>query len=146
MLSALAIGFVGYLTGRVDAVRDLLGAWTYDQKVFVTILTGVAGYFAVYLAPTDSPEDRARTEEFYRRMRTPVDFEREVGSRPGERSQAWILGWVSLATGAAVSLLVFPTDDWAWNGKSGVLAIAGFQMLIGSVLLWAGRRRPASAA
>jgi len=145
MLSALGVSFVSYLTGRVDFVRDLLGAWTYDQKVFVTILTGVVGYFATYLARRDSPEDQARTAEFYRRMRTPVDFEREVGSRPGQRSQAWILGWFSLATGAAVSLLVFPTEGWAWNGKLGVLSIAGFQMLIGSVLLWAGRRKRTAA-
>jgi hypothetical protein len=27
----------------------------------------------------------------------------------------------------------------------GVLSIAGFQMLIGSVLLWAGRRKPGVA-
>jgi Na+/proline symporter len=145
MLSALGISCIGYLTGRVDFMRDLLGAWTYDQKVFATILTGVVGYFATYLARTDSPEDQAHTAEFYRRMRTPVDFEREVGSRPGQRGQAWILGWFSLATGAAVSLLVFPTEGWAWNGKLGVLAIAGFQVLIGSVLLWAGRRKPAAA-
>jgi len=58
-------------------------------------------------------------------MRTPVDFEREVGTKPGQRSQARILGWLSLATGAAISLLAFPTEGWAWNGKAGVLAMGG---------------------
>jgi Na+/proline symporter len=145
MLSALVVSFVGYLSGRVDVLNDLIGTWTYDQKVFATLLTGVAGYFAAYVAK-DSEEDRARTAEFYRRMRTPVDFEREVGSRPGQRSQGWILGWFSLATGAAVSLLAFPTAGWQWNGKLGVLAIAGFQMLVGAVLLWTGRRKTAGSS
>jgi solute:Na+ symporter, SSS family len=141
MTLGFATSTTGYLTGKSLWVAEAVGSWTYDQKVFATLAAGATGYLLSYLARPDAPEIRARTEEFYRRMHTPVDFAREVGAKAGNHGQARILGWFSTAVGVGVALLALPESAWVWDGRLGVMAIATFQLLIGAVLLYAGRRR-----
>jgi Na+/proline symporter len=135
------VALAGWLATQFTSVAALLGTWTYDQKVFGTIAAGVLGFFAARLYGTETAEARATTGAFYQRMRTPVDFEREVGSKQDRGAQARTLGWFSVVTGAGVLLLAIPASAWDWSGRKGVLAIAAFQLLVGAALFIAGRRR-----
>ncbi len=141
MCAGFTLSVTGYLTARVDFISTHLGVWTYDQKVFSTVAAGLLGFFAARFFVKEKPEARQQTEEFYTRMHTPVDFEKEIGGSEGDGAQARIIGWFSLSAGIGVTLLAIPEAPWAWGGRVGVLAIAAFQLLVGGTLLYSGRRR-----
>jgi Na+/proline symporter len=85
-------------------------------------------------------EKKAQVEEFFRRLRTPVDFNREEGVHAAnDHRQSRVVGWLCIAYGAFVTLLaVIP------NPAIGRLAFVGcgFVVLaIGAVLLISTRTK-----
>lgn len=81
-------------------------------------------------------EYKQRVEEFFTMVRTPVDFEKEIGESKG-RSQLLLLGSSSLGVGLAVLLLFLVPNGWA--GRLSILFIAGFSGGFGALLLWVER-------
>ena len=108
---------------------------SFDVRVFSTFGLGALSFYLTRFLPEDNQEIQTQIKQFYERMHTPVDFEKEVGSLSGVRSQAGVLAAVSAIVGLLIGLLSFVTEGWGWDGKAGVLVIAAGSLLIG-LLLW----------
>jgi Na+/proline symporter len=85
------------------------------------------------------PAYRARVEEFFVRLRTPVDFAREEGGHAAnDPRQQRVVGWLCLAYGSFVVLLAAIP-----NPLAGRLAFAGCGAVVGTIgglLVLAARR------
>lgn len=110
---------------------------TFQLQVLVVSVSGILGFFIGYLFPrTDSAEVREQIKEFYVRMRTPVDFEKEVG-QANDYSQMLIVGRLSLLVAALLLLLlIIPNPLWA---RGAILALAGSVAFVGMLLQCAKR-------
>ena len=112
----------------------------YDVRVFSTFGVGAMSFYLTRFFPRDREEIKERIQEFYTRMHTPVDFQKEVGSLEGVRLQAKVMSFVSISVGVLISLLAFFTEGWGLNGRGGVLIISFFSLAIG-LLLWSFARK-----
>lgn len=85
------------------------------------------------------PVYQAQVNEFFTRMNTPVDFDREegVGAANDDR-QSSTVGWLSLAYGAFVCLLALIPNPVI--GRLAFLGCGGVVILIGLLLLGHSRR------
>ncbi|MDQ8182032.1 hypothetical protein [Pelagicoccus sp. SDUM812005] len=79
---------------------------------------------------------KERVEAFWTMVRTPVDFEKEIGESKN-RSQLLLLGRSSVGVGLAILLLMLVPNDWV--GRLCVLFVSGFCGSFGLLLLWAAR-------
>ena len=76
-------------------------------------------------------------DEFFRRMRTPVDFEREVGN-DNTADQARVIGKLACAYGLFIVLLVLIPNTWF--DRLSILACALLPLGVGVGLLLYARR------
>lgn len=119
--------------------------WSYQRKVFVNISVGIAVFLAsIPFWKNATDEYRAQVGEFFRRMHTPVDFEKEVGEA-NDGGQLSIIGLFSTVIGLFVLLLaVLPGNDLA--GRLAILFVGGTVSGVGGLLMFAGRRYRLNAA
>ena len=92
---------------------------------------------ACLFAARRSPAEVARVEEFFQRMKAPVDFHKEEGAG-NDAQQYRTLGLMSLVYGAFISLLVFIPNSPL--GRLGMFACAGTMLGVGGLLFWNYRR------
>lgn len=144
MLFAFVPSLISFLIGW-DATssyfQNTLGLhpWPYEMQLLWIALAGVIGYVvAMPFYDASSPEYKDRVEEFFTKMRTPVDFEKEIG-HASDASQARVIGWFTLAAGGFVCLLVLVPNPL--SGRLLILVLGGTVILIGGILLIAGRRK-----
>jgi solute:Na+ symporter, SSS family len=91
-----------------------------------------------------SPEYRAQVGEFFQRMNTPVDFDREEGAAAAnDARQSATVGWLSVAYGAFVCLLAIIPNSLV--GRFAFLGCGAVVLLIGAALVLTARRDPATA-
>ncbi len=113
-------------------------AVTFQLRVLIIALSGIAGYFISYAFPQfDNEEVREKIRDFYRTMHTPVDFEKEVGES-NDHLQMLILGRLSLLVAGMIALLLLVP-----NPLSDRLLILGMSAAVGAIgwlLLWGGKR------
>lgn len=119
-------------------------SWTIQDRAMWVFIFGIAGTLLTMPFYRRSPREyKQQVEAFFRLIKTPVDFEREVGvSRT-----AWqlrLLGWSTLGVGLAFLLFLLVPNPPA--GRLGVLFVAGFTLAIGGLLLWGERVEKAKAA
>jgi hypothetical protein len=116
------------------------GYWTVAVGLVLNVLVGTAWFFATRLFwSAAAPADRARIEAFFVQLRTPVDFQREIG-RDSDHAQAFVLGRLCLCYGGFIALLaVIPNP---LPGRLGFVFCGGVVLLIGAALVRAGRARP----
>ena len=126
----LVPSLIGYNSER------LFGAeWAFQTKLFITIPVGVISFMACSLFwKRESSEYQQQVAQFFRRMHTPVDFEREVGGE-NDLSQLRIVGMFSIVIGVLMALLVFLPPDW--RGRVQVLSVSGAVSLIGALMVLA---------
>lgn len=120
----------------------LLGTapWSYQGQIFALASAGAAAFLvATWLAPVPDAAERARTDEFFGRLRRPVDFAREVGAASDNR-QLTIVGAFGLTLGGGMLLLLLPASS-AGHSHS-ILSVALSTLAVGGVLWWLGRKRP----
>jgi hypothetical protein len=77
------------------------------------------------------------TAEFFHKMNTPVDFEKEV-CNDNTPAQARILGIISCLYGVFITILFFIPNPWL--GRAGIVACALFLWSVGGGLLAYSRR------
>lgn len=112
--------------------------WTFQQKVLVNLVAGSAGFvltmpFWAYSAAAY----RQMVDAFFTRMRTPVDFDKEVGKPNDQRQLAIIGGFMIAIAGFVALLLLLPNDR---SGRWSILFIAGCMVSVGLVMVIAGKR------
>lgn len=136
--------FVMVAGGLIPSIWSLVDerlsgeAWSVQERSFV-VVTGalVALALAWPWRARRSERDRQRETGFWERVRTPVDFEKEVGGGL-DTEQARITGNLVLVTGALVlAFLLVPND---LGGRIAILALALFSMACGAALRWGAAR------
>lgn len=112
--------------------------WTVQDRALWVIGFGILGIFISYLlAKWENPAHRAKINDLFKRMRTPIPPE-ESYSPESDHAQLRLMGKVSLSAGAFLLILVALSSGIA--GRMAALFVAGFVLLIGWLLLRAGRR------
>ena len=89
-------------------------------------------------------ETQARIGQFFRRLNTPVDFDREEGAHAANDSrQSRVVGWLCLAYGAFVALLALIPNPV--TGRLAFVGCASVVLAIGWALLISSRKQNSSA-
>lgn len=111
--------------------------WAVASGLFLNVSFGCAWFFGSRLFwNSSSPEYRERVEGFFTAMRTPIDFEREIGA-DSDRQQGTALGGLAMTYGVFIALLTLIPNPL--SGRLAFLFCGGVVFLIGAVLWWAGR-------
>ena len=128
--------FDSYL-GLSEAFNDGL-KWTYQQKLFSVFFAGTFGFFfSMLFAPSTNSKHRAKVDSFFKLMKTPIDFEKEIGEGNDLR-QLTAIGGFGLAVAGFIALLLFIP-----NPMEGRMAILVLAIVIGGVsglMIRAGRK------
>lgn len=115
------------------------GGYSYEETVFSILLAGsIAFILPMVLWDTAHPSYKKKVEEFYKKMHTPVDFEKEVGNA-NDSSQLKIVGFVALSIGVFIALLAALPNPLA--GRLQILFIAGSIVLFALGMLISARLR-----
>jgi len=113
--------------------------WTFQMKFFGVLAAGSIGFLiSIPFAPAKNSDHRSMVDQFITTMKTPIDFETEVG-QGNDLAQLKVIGWFGAAiAGFVAMMLIIP------NPVDGRLAIASLALVIGSVsalMIKAGSRR-----
>ncbi len=155
-LFGMALTTVLYVFAPTEAGRAFFTPWlgstlhgyVVSNKFVVTNLVGApltALFFwgtGLFFRTGTDPDQERRTAEFYRRLRTPVDFEREVGG-DNTAVQARLIGRLTFAFGVFIACLTAIP-----NPLSGRLSILGCSLVplgVGYALMRYARRYAATA-
>lgn len=112
--------------------------WSFQQKVFVNMGVGMVVYVLTMPFWKYASEDyQKQTNQFFERMLTPIDFEKEVGV-PNDLRQLKVIGSFAAVMGGLICLIVFVPNPFI--GRLGILFVGGFVMCVGCVFVWLGRR------
>ncbi len=127
--------------GCLPSIYSLIDARLFDNPW--TIQDRAAAIFIASLAATgasmpffkySSKEYKARIGEFFRRIRTPIDFEKEIGASKDVR-QAMLVSRAAFVMGGSILLLVFFPEDM--GGRLVILFVGGLVIVAGALLRWA---------
>lgn len=118
---------------------ELFGeTWSFQQKVFVNLAVGIVVYLLTMPFWNRAPEVyKTQAQEFFDRMLTPVDFEKEIGI-PNDLRQLKIIGSFAAVIGGVICMLVLLPNPLI--GRLGILFVGGFVLGVGGVFIWLGRR------
>lgn len=112
--------------------------WTVAAGLVMNVSVGGCWFIGSRIFwNSSSAAYRARVEEFFVRLRTPVDFAREIGPA-SDRQQAAVLGHLCLGYGTFITLLALIPNSW--SGRVGFLFCGGVVLAIGLALRRAARR------
>jgi len=102
--------------------------WTFQAKFFGVLAAGSFGFLiSIPFAPPKGSEHRNMVDQFITTMKTPIDFDKEVG-QGNDFAQLRIIGWFGAAIAVFIAMmLVIP------NPVGGRLAITTLALIIGSV-------------
>ena len=104
--------------------------WNFQQQFFSVLTAGTIGFFVSMLfAPSNDSEHRRQVDQFFKTMKTPIDFAKEVGEE-NDLSQLGVIGRFGLAISVFVfTLLLIP------NPLEGRMAIVILAFVIGTLSL-----------
>ncbi len=112
--------------------------WSFQQNILWIMLVGSLAFWGTRFAwGTASLEYREKVDAFFVRMKTPVDFKKEVGAGT-DRSQLKVIGTVACLAGGLICLLLLIPNPL--EGRLVILFIGGFVAGVGGLLLMASRR------
>lgn len=120
-------------TGPLDAASREY--WIQGFQFFANVVIASAWFIGskVFWSRC-SPEYRSRVQDFFTRMNTPIDFDREEGEgAANDQQQSSAVGWLSLAYGAFVCLLALIPNPL--TGRLSFLFCGGVVLLIGWLLV-----------
>jgi len=120
-------------TGHPLTVRES-DDWFLLLGVLLAVIVCSAWFLGACLfARRRSTQEIERVEEFFQRMKTPVDFHKEEGAG-NDAQQYRTLGLLSLVYGAFISLLVLIPNSPV--GRLGMFTCAGTMLGVGGLLYW----------
>ncbi len=124
-----------WLSYHVNGTAD---EWTYQMKTFIIVPTGLLGYaITIPFWKYASREYREQVDEFFIRMKKPIDFEKEVGEG-NDLSQLKIMGTFSAVIGLCICTLVFLPNPL--SGRLVILFVGGTVAIVGGLLALVGSR------
>ncbi len=138
--SAAVSVFAGLTVSCMSFFNSALGmeAWSLQKNIFWIILVGSGSFWLTRFAWwTASHEYREKVDVFFTRMKTPVDFNKEVGAGT-DRTQLRVMGIVSCLAGGLIGLLLAIPNPV--EGRLVIFFIAAFVAGVGVLLLLASRK------
>jgi solute:Na+ symporter, SSS family len=119
--------------------------WIQGFQFFANVALASVWFIATKLFwKRTAPEYREQIVEFFQRMNTPVDFDREEGAANANDSrQASTIGWLCLVYGAFVTLLALIPNPTI--GRLAFVGCGGFVLLVGVILLKSAGREARSS-
>lgn len=131
---------MGFLSGTenslVQSIPILQTEWTFQSKVIINASAGIAAFLFTGLFWRYVPDKfRKKATRFFTIMKTPVDFEKEVGQANDARQYRYIGGFCAVV-GAAICLLMFLPNPWIWAGRIGILFTGGIVLAVGVFMIW----------
>ena len=112
--------------------------WSFQQKVFINLAVGTVTYLLTMPFWNRAPElYKRQAQDFFDRMLTPVDFEKEIGI-PNDLRQLKIIGSFAAVIGGVICALVLLPNPLI--GRLGILFVGGFVLGVGGVFIWLGQR------
>lgn len=126
-LISLATGIISSLIALNSAT--IFGqAWTFQTTTFINIASTSTAFILSGFFWKNSPADyKVKVDQFFQKMKTPVDFETEVGEGNDNRQLALLGGFCLLISALGLVLLVFQRS---WFDAA---LVASFCLIIGSV-------------
>jgi hypothetical protein len=116
--------------------------WNYQQQFFSVIGAGTFGFLlSMPFAPQAGSEHRNMVDKFFKTVRTPIDFDNEIGAG-NDLSQLTVIGKFGAAIAAFVALMLLIP-----NPTSGRIAILVLALAIGgtsAIMIKAGSKSTAS--
>jgi len=102
--------------------------WTFQVKFFGVLIAGTLGFFiSIPFAPSKNSSHRAMVDTFIKTMKTPINFQTEVGEG-NDTAQLSVIGKFGLAIAFFIAfMLIIP------NPVDGRIAIATLALIIGSI-------------
>lgn len=132
-LFSIGCAFTVSLMAFMDVPLSTFGfseaaTWTFQAKFFGVVGAGSLGFLlSIPFAPPKGSEHRKMVDQFITTMKTPVDFEKEVGEA-NDLAQLKVIGGFGAAIAIFIALmLIIP------NPASGRIAIAALALIIGSI-------------
>jgi len=111
--------------------------WTIQDRAMWIFITGLlATAICTFCYRWVGAAGRARADDFFATMRTPVDFAREIGQAT-DHLQARLVGTRTAALGAMIFLLLLIPNDLV--ARLWIVAVAGTIAGIGVLLMWYAR-------
>ena len=102
--------------------------WTFQAKFFGVFIAGTLGFFlSIPFAPAKDSVHRKMVDTFITTMKTPIDFETEIGAA-NDTAQLKVIGTFGAVIAGFIGLMLFIP-----NPAEGRLAIASLAIIIGSV-------------
>ena len=102
--------------------------WNFQQQFFSVFGAGTFGFLiSTFFAPSKDSEHRTKVDSFFKLMKTPIDFEKEIGEGNDLR-QLTTIGWFGSAVAVFIGLLLFIP-----NPQEGRVLILLLSLLIGGV-------------
>jgi SSS family transporter len=132
------------LSGRTPWLAEwlpfLAESWIFQYIVFINGSVSVTTFLISLLFwKTTSPAYREKVDTFFRIMRTPVNFEEEVGLA-NDADQLTIIGSFLMVIGGGILLLMTIDNPWTLQGRLGILILGGFIFGLGFLFRWLGAR------
>lgn len=107
---SITFGFAASLTAYFS--EDLFGfKMAYQDNVFFIMAVSSLGFFiSMLFTKYNSNAYNKKVDDFFTKMSTPVDFEKEIG-QANDLSQLKIIGIFTLLIGLFIALLMIPAKD-----------------------------------
>lgn len=125
--------------GFSQAFNDSI-QWNFQQQFFSVFTAGTFGFLvSTFFAPAQNSEHRKKVDSFFKTMKTPIDFEKEIG-KGNDLKQLTTIGWFGIAVAVFIVLLLFIP-----NPVKGRLAILVLALVIGGIsvlMIMAGKEKP----
>lgn len=115
--------------------------WLFHTKVFTILGVGCASFLITrpfWNTSTQAYKDQVTA--FFKRMYTPVDFEKEVG-QANDASQLKIVGSFAIAFGVLIHLLCLVPNSP--THRLGIVFVGMTLLIIGSLMVWVGKKSKA---
>lgn len=134
----IPLSYLGFTQEYSDAFQ-----WSFQQQMFSVLGAGSFGFLILTLfAPSKNSAHRQMVDKFFTNMKTPIDFEKEIGEG-NDHSQLNIIGRFGIAvTGFITLMLLIP------NPLPGRLVILVLALMIGAIsllMLKAGKQSNSSS-
>jgi Na+/proline symporter len=124
------------------AVND--HSWTIQDRAMWIFIAGIlATLVCIPLSRFENSRNRKQIEEFFKTMRTPVDFAKEIG-QGNDHQQAKLVGYSTLFIATSASLLLLLPNNWA--DRMVIALFSGGLGGIGLFLVYYSRRKTSAAA
>jgi Na+/proline symporter len=113
--------------------------WEQGIGVFTILGAGIVWFlFTKLFYRHESPAQKAAIERFCINLATPVDYAKEEISAANDDKQSWLIGWLCLPYGAAVTLMALIPNPLL--GRLAFVFCGGVVILVGWLLVKQSRR------